>query len=123
MKTEIKPTDGATARPWRVSLKCGDSPAICCGEEVIAWLDFWKSTDCHERKSDEEVLKHAGLIVRAVNEYDAMLAVAEVARQFSCRVCFVLDSMKGGIGKNELFWFDDKFTAALADLDSTRKPN
>ena len=70
--------DKATPRPWTISAKSGFE-IIGCGATHVA--------DCHtpyvtplSPTSYEEAIGNAALIVRAVNQHAALMAVAEAAK-------------------------------------------
>lgn len=75
MKT-TNSTDNATARPWK--FEGVDSREIFSSESgrTIAKVDFQFG------RQDEIGRANAALIVRAVNEYEALVAVAEAAKGF-----------------------------------------
>lgn len=67
-------TDKATARPWELD-GFNDSGVwrVKSGKRIVAYLYPQMP------KSDDEINADAALIVRAVNEHAALLAVAEAA--------------------------------------------
>ena len=83
MKNQI--TDKATARPWRT---VGGS----WSGQIMADIDGNPYGICKcAGETPEERRANAALIVRAVNEYDALCAVAEAAMQ--CELAMVRDAL------------------------------
>lgn len=100
-KTENTVTDKATARPWATDIEVptfdGAQMEICTiyvnhgsgkGGEICA---FRHDPEDGLDNTSEEQIHNARLIVRAVNEYDALCAVAEASKLEHQALCKLIE--------------------------------
>jgi hypothetical protein len=70
----------ATARPWEAVLMENNQPcSITGGGRTIAWVDFWQDKTYAKQIDLDTQQANAALIVRAVNEHEALKLALEDA--------------------------------------------